>query len=271
MTIVVVAPAACERSAALAHKLAIPLVAFTTHLPLDCVAYLHYVDSSLRLFPADSQQSGPVFVDFVEGATAHRLRGAGEMIVKAIKGRSKGVLRVIDATAGLGRDSAVLASYGFAMTLLERNPIVAALLADGIERAHCSDDARLNEVVSLMQLHCADAATYLNNLSEAEYPDVVYLDPMFPPNDKSALVKKEMRLFQQLFHSADENRATEDYTELFNAARKRARIRVVVKRPRKADALAGRAPNYSVEGKAVRFDVYVAPSENACDLCNNNE
>ena len=29
-------------------------------------------------------------------------------------------------------------------------------------------------------------------------PDVVYLDPMFPHREKSALVKKEMRVFQEL-------------------------------------------------------------------------
>ncbi len=180
------------------------------------------------------------------------------MIVKAVKGRSKESLRVLDATAGLGRDSAVLAGFGFSVNLLEREPIVAALLADGLARAAQSDDARLNAIVSAMRLHCVDANTYLNALPPAACPDVINLDPMCPPSEKSALVKKEMRLFQQLFHSADSNGVIEDYSAMLVVARARARLRVVVKRPRKAEALAGQAPDYSLEGKAVRFDVYIS-------------
>lgn len=258
--VVVLAPAICERSSALALQLSLPLIDAIAQIPRDCVAYLQFVDSRLQLFPVDAQQSGPIAVDFVAGATAHRLRGAGELIVKAVKGRSKESLRVLDATAGLGRDSAVLAGFGFSVTLLERDPIVAALLADGLARAAQSDDARLNAIVSAMRLHCVDASTYLNALPAVDCPDVIYLDPMFPPSEKSALVKKEMRLFQQLFHSADSNSAMEDYSALLVAARSRARLRVVVKRPRKAEALAGLAPDYSLEGKAVRFDIYLSAS-----------
>lgn len=256
--VVVLAPITDECSNALAQKLSVPLMQTIAQIPRDCVAYLQFVDARLQLFPVDAQQSGPIAVDFVAGATAHRLRGAGELIVKAVKGRSKGLLRVLDATAGLGRDSAVLAGFGFNVTMLEREPIVAALLADGLARAAQSDDARLSAMVSAMQLHCVDASTYLSALAAADCPDVIYLDPMFPPTEKSALVKKEMRLFQQLLHSADTNSAIEDYTELLRSARACAKLRVVVKRPRKAEVLAGQSPDYSLEGKAVRFDVYIS-------------
>jgi 16S rRNA (guanine1516-N2)-methyltransferase len=256
--IVVVAPPGCERGVALAQQLAVPLVATSSQLPPACVAYLQFVDSRLQLFPADARQSGPVAVDLSAGATAHRLRGAGELIVKAVKGRSKELLQVLDATAGLGRDSAVLAGYGFGVTLLEREPIVAALLADGLARAAQSDDTRLNAIVSSMRLHCVDATAYLTTLSEMDWPDVIYLDPMFPPSEKSTLVKKEMRLFQQLFHRAGANGVAEDGANLLAVARTRARLRVVVKRPRKADPLAAQVPHYAVAGKAVRFDIYVS-------------
>jgi 16S rRNA (guanine1516-N2)-methyltransferase len=258
---VVVAPATCERSAALARQLAIPLVTSSESMPRDCIAYLQYCDSRLQLFPADAKQSGPISVDLVAGATAHRLRGAGELIVKAVKGRSKGALHVLDAMAGLGRDSAVLAGFGFAVTLLERDPIVAALLADGLERAAQNDDPRLKTIVSCMQLYCVDTAVYLSALPDINRPDVIYLDPMFPPSEKSALVKKEMRLFQQLLYRADQNSDAEDYSAILTKAREQARLRVVVKRPRKAAVLAGQGPDYSLEGKAVRFDVYVSARE----------
>jgi len=65
-------------------------------------------------------------------------------------------------------------------------------------------------------------------------------------------------LFQQLFHSHEEIAGGDDTVELLALAKQRARLRVVVKRPRKAEPLAQQAPSYALEGKAVRFDVYIA-------------
>jgi 16S rRNA (guanine1516-N2)-methyltransferase len=243
-----------QRAASLAAQLRLPLIqTLSAQLPADCVALLQFCAGRLQLQPVDAKQSGPVFVDFTGGANAYRLQGGAELIVKAVRGRSKENLRVLDATAGLGRDSLVLASRGFQVDMLERSPIVAALLADGLERGANSVDARLEQIVSLMTLHNTDALIYLRKLKENDRPDVIYLDPMFPPTEKSALVKKEMRLFQQLFHGLDER-----YDELLILAKNCARLRVVVKRPRKAEALAGQTPNYALEGKSVRFDVYTA-------------
>jgi 16S rRNA (guanine1516-N2)-methyltransferase len=42
---------------------------------------------------------------------------------------------VIDGTAGLGKDAFVLAGLGCKVTLVERHPVVVALLADGLARA----------------------------------------------------------------------------------------------------------------------------------------
>ena len=65
-------------------------------------------------------------------------------------------------------------------------------------------------------------------------PDVVYLDPMYPHRQKSALVKKEMRVFQSLVG------ADEDADLLLAPALALATRRVVVKRPDYAEPLAGR-------------------------------
>lgn len=56
-------------------------------------------------------------------------------------------------------------------------------------------------------------------------PDVVYLDPMYPHRQKSALVKKEMRVFQSLVGNDD------DADSLLIPAMTIAKRRVVVKRP----------------------------------------
>lgn len=248
-----------QRDETLAAQLSLPLVATVDALPKECAAYLSYSghfsqESRLQLFPADAKQSGPIYVDFASDAAAYRLQSGGELIVKAIKGRSKNSLSVIDATAGLGRDSFVLAAHGFDVTAIERNPVVAALLSDGLQRAAQSSAAEITARIHLVQ---TDAFVYFSNLPEEQRPDVVYLDPMFvnknkfAHNEKTALVKKDMRLFRQILSedSCDE-------TELLSAARKIAKLRVVVKRAIKADSLGGAEPAYALSGKAIRFDIY---------------
>jgi len=58
-------------------------------------------------------------------------------------------------------------------------------------------------------------------------PQVIHLDPMFPHREKSALVKKEMRLFREL--AGDDN----DAPRLLEAALDVATHRVVVSDPAK--------------------------------------
>jgi 16S rRNA (guanine1516-N2)-methyltransferase len=86
---------------------------------------------------------------------------------------------------------------------------------------------------------------------QGDQPDVVYLDPMFPHRKKSALVKKEMRLFQQ-FLGPDE-----DADALLEPALVLAKQRVVVKRPDTAPYLNNCEPNMAIKGKKLRFDVYL--------------
>ncbi len=237
------------RAAALAAQLMLPLCASSTELPSNCAAYLRYCDARLQLFPADPKQSGPVCVDFASGAATHRLQSGGELIVKAVKGRSKESLRVIDATAGLGRDSFILAAHGFDVTAIERNAIIAALLDDGLRRAQ---QLSVADIAARMRLISGDAQVFIAALAEAQRPEVIYLDPMFAHAEKAAQVKKEMRLFRQLL--GDE---TCDEAALLTTARAKAKLRVVVKRAIKAGYLAGVAPAYALSGKAIRFDIYV--------------
>jgi 16S rRNA (guanine1516-N2)-methyltransferase len=245
----VAAGAANGCAAALAQQLELPLIAADGDVPIDCVALLEFAGGVLRLRPCERRQSGPVAVDFAGGANRHRLRGGAELIAKAVRGRARGPLRVLDATAGLGRDAFVLAARGFEVTLLERSPVVAALLADGLARARAAEPA-VAEIAARMTLHNADAVAWL---AAAALPfDVICLDPMFPDGGGTALAKKEMRLFQQLQLDAGDEGA------LLRAARAVARLRVVVKRPLKAPALARQRPDYALEGRAVRFDVYTA-------------
>lgn len=181
-------------------------------------------------------------------------RLAGELLVKAARIKGLASANVFDATAGLGEDSFLLAAAGCNVTLCEANPVICALLQDGLARAAL--DERLAPIVARMHLVQADSLGVLaglaaGNSSEIPCPDVVYLDPMFPARQKSAAVKKKF----QLLHHLECPCANED--ELMAAALSVQPRKVVVKRPLKAPHLAGIKPSHSIEGKAVRYDCIV--------------
>jgi 16S rRNA (guanine1516-N2)-methyltransferase len=184
------------------------------------------------------QLGGPVFIDFVSGKNQHRRQfggGRGQPLAKAVGLKN-------------GANAFVFASLGCQVTMIEQQPLVAALLADAMQRAQT--DAETAQIISRMQLHQSDATKYLASLNEAERPDVVYLDPMYPAREKSALVKKEMQLLHQLV-GPDSNSA-----ELLNIARKVALKRVTVKRPKGAEFFADQKPHVSIESKNTRYDIY---------------
>jgi len=188
----------------------------------------------------------PIRVDF-QDVVDKRCRPEAKKVGLLRACKLKPGMRVIDATAGWGRDAAVLASSGAEVLLLEREPVLAALLEDGLERLHHNQSMPLN-----LKLRGDDARTYLKALTPAEYPDVIYLDPMHPARAKSAKVKKNLHALQALLGADD------DPLSLLEIARLRTRGRVVVKWPVRLPALL--KPDYAFEGKTVRFDVYLAPS-----------
>ncbi|MEB5974126.1 16S rRNA (guanine(1516)-N(2))-methyltransferase RsmJ [Pantoea dispersa] len=204
----------------------------------------------LELRKVDEPKLGGIFVDFVSGAMAHRRKfggGRGEAVAKAVGIKGDYLPDVVDATAGLGRDAFVLAALGCRVRMLERHPVVAALLEDGLRRGY--DDAEiggwLRERLTLLHVVSQQA---LSDITPA--PDVVYLDPMYPHRQKSALVKKEMRVFQSLVGP------DEDADALLEPARRLAKKRIVVKRPDYALPLAGVATQSAVVTKSHRFDIY---------------
>lgn len=215
---------------------------------------LGYVDGQLALAGDEGQYGKPLSVDFVSGKAAHRRQfggGRGQLVAKAC-GLSKGMTpSIVDATAGLGRDAFVLASLGAQVLMIERVAAIAALLQDGLNRAAMADETAL--IAGRMLLRHGDAAEQLASLvaDAGVAPQVIHLDPMFPHREKSALVKKEMRVFRELAGDDD------DAPRLLAAALDVATHRVVVKRPRKAPPIAGPAPQHTLEGKTSRYDLYV--------------
>lgn len=181
-----------------------------------------------------------------------------ELLVKAA--RTKGIAQpwAIDATAGFGEDSLLLAAAGFTVDLYEQDCVIVALLQDALDRA--ADDPALADAVARMRLHAGeDSIAGLHQTvasieqGELTAPDVVYLDPMFPERTKSAAVKKK---FQLLHHLEQPCADEETLVEAALAVRPR---KVVIKRPVKGPLLAGVKPSYQLAGKAVRYDVLVPP------------
>ena len=170
-----------------------------------------------------------------------------ELLVRAARVRGVAEPWAVDATAGLGEDSLLLAAAGFRVTLFERDETIAALLSDSLERA--AADPRLAEPVARMTLVAGDSIAALPRLTGT--PDVVLLDPMFPDRGKSASAKKKLQLIQMLESPCADEEA------LLAAALAAHPRKVVIKRPAKGPALAGAKPSYSLVGKAVRYDVIV--------------
>lgn len=171
-----------------------------------------------------------------------------EFLVRAARLKSAGDLPLaVDATAGLGEDAFLLAAAGFRVRLYEYDPVIAALLEDGLRRA--AEVPELQQIVARMELIAGDSVAALYHLPER--PDVVLLDPMFPARKKSALVKKKFQLLQKLeLPCADEK-------ELLEAAIAAGPKKIVIKRPLKGPVLAGKTPSYSLRGKAIRYDCLV--------------
>lgn len=215
---------------------------------------LAYSEKGLSLCDLSRKKINPVVVDFVSGSANHRrLYGGGksQMIAKAVGLKSNQFFPyVLDATAGLGGDSFVLASLGCRVTLVERNPIAYSLVKDGLERATHSGDHDLVEVVERMNLVFANSREFIEQIDEEHLPDVIYVDPMFPERKKSASVKKEMQFFHDIIGK------DEDADSLIKICREKAKYRVTVKRPKIAEYLGGVSPSTQIVGKSSRFDIY---------------
>ncbi len=210
--------------------------------------------NGLSLLRPGDKALGALLVDFNDGALTWRRNhggGTGQAVAKAVGLKQKKSLTILDATAGTATDSFVLAALGCHMTMVERHPIVAALLEDALLRAQ--NEVEVYDITQRMVLHNGSSLQYMQNQPDDSF-DVVYLDPMFPHSGKKAQVKKSMQYFRDMVGK------DEDADDLLAPAIRLAKYRVVVKRPRKSPYLNNQTPSYSQEGKANRFDIYVNKS-----------
>jgi len=240
----------CPRYDALANCLGLPRI---YKLP-DKGSVLIISQKGLSLLLTDDHgRHMRVRVDFTSGDWQRRIASVRrEQLICAMGRKANRTTTIIDATGGLGRDAFLLAAARFQVQIFERNSLLAALLEDGLVRARESQMTR--NICARILLTCSDACHYLEG--QQQKADIVYLDPLFPPQKKSAKVKKELQVIREIADRDD------DATRLFAAALKGATKRVVVKRPRHGPWLDDRSPSYCVSGKVVRFDIYLVSTKN---------
>ena len=221
-------------------------------IPEPGLLYLKVSRDGLSLM-RDGMELRPDFAEMLPRIKQGALQR--EMLVKAARVKGVEAPRAVDATAGLGEDSLLLAAAGFTVALCEADPVIAALLEDALARASAHEV--LGPIVERMHLVAGDSRIALERAgaSTGAQPDVVYLDPMFPGRTKSAAVKKKF----QLIHGLERPTEPLDEESLLQAALAACPRKVVIKRPVKGPYLAGVKPSHAIAGKAVRYDCIVPP------------
>ncbi len=234
----------------------------------NALFYLYWRDQKLTLRDQSTKNTVDICIDFCAGKHKHRLQfggGYGQPLARAINAKANetdNTHKVCDATGGLGQDAFVFASLGCQVVILERSPIIYALLQDGIQRAQ--QDQEMVNIAQRMKVCPMDSRQLPGNWTEASLPATVYLDPMYPHTAKSAAAKKGMQTLQRLLpleHQLSGGNPDPDAREeqsLLLSALQTATQRVAVKRPVKAPALPGPAPVGSIKSPNTRYDLYNA-------------
>lgn len=181
-----------------------------------------------------------VFVDFEDKHLKFRSQAHlnAELIIKAVLGKKKQATSIMDCTAGFGKDSYILSLTGSQVSAYESNPVMHALLSDGLNRLPIEN----------IRLHKKDAINAIKSTS----CEVIYIDPMYPASKKSAKNNKHM-MFLQAFVGAQAQMAE----NLLQQALQSAAKKIVIKRPLKAPYVTALKPTSQIFGKAVRFDTYI--------------
>lgn len=234
----------------LATRLRIPLISPADLADSSLEYYLSLATLGLCLFQNTGRAPGAVLVDFTSPALNFRIDDSAknQQIIKAVGAKGAVLPKILDATAGLGKDAYLLASRGCAVMMLERSIIIHAMLEDGLRRAQKSE-ARVATIAAKLELQLADFLSWDNQGQEI---DVVYLDPMFPQGNRSARVKKDMFLLQGVLgHGVDEKGLLEKALTI-------ASNRVVVKRAKSSPYLCGLNPSMEFKGGSSRYDVYLS-------------
>lgn len=191
--------------------------------------------------------SKPISIDFAEyDRTMKRGVGGRSLLLKALGLTKTPGLRILDATGGLMRDAFFIAKFGGDVTAIERSPVLAEMIKAALAVIPALTVIPAKAGIQLQFIE-GNAIEIIPSLPAF---DVIYLDPMFR-EEKSAKAKKDLQFLQALHK--DE---VDDAEALLDIALKHATLRVVVKRAKHAPYLGGHQPDWSLESKTIRFDIF---------------
>ena len=224
-----------------------------------------YSNDRLQLLYIDNtskDKENPFYIDFLDGDIKYRSSAThlnNELVVKACGGIKaiKNNNCIWDLTAGLGRDSFILASAGFNVMLFEKNLIIHGLLKDAIRRLESNENNIVSERLKLYDT--INSCDILNNINMDLKPDIIYLDPMYESGDvgKKSKVKKETQILHRILGKEENSIDHESNNkQLLDTARNLAKSKIVVKRPYNAKYLAQSKPHNSITAGKTRFDIY---------------
>ncbi|MDR4493122.1 MAG: class I SAM-dependent methyltransferase [Nitrospirales bacterium] len=154
---------------------------------------LHKQDEHLQLIDQDEPSLTPFVIDFVSGKLDYRRKyghAGGEAISETVgikKGQrpNVGCRRVGSRCVCVGHHGMPRA---YDRTLGHHWPTSG-------RHAGAREDKKIGKLIhEKLSLTCGDSQQVL--LEVPFEPEVIYLDPMFPQKEKSALVKKDMRILQ---------------------------------------------------------------------------
>lgn len=216
---------------------------------IDNFDYIFLKENNILYLKNCNSNLPAICCDFEDKSLLYRLKASGknQELEKAC-GISKNIKTIIDTTAGMGKDSFLLASYNTKVIMIEQNKLIYYLLQDGIKRGIDSNNYKIKNICNNMILYNNNSINFLQNIYEKV--DCIYLDPMFTKENGKSLVKKEMQIFHNLAFYGDN-------TKLFDIAMQKAKNRIVVKRMIDSQLLINKQPDYQIKGKTIRYDIYL--------------
>lgn len=164
-----------------------------------------------------------------------------DLLRKAL-GKDKN-LRILDATAGLCRETLRMAYWGHHVWACEKNRELAHHLQLAFEEAR--GDEFYASWISRVTFVSKATEDFLTN--EASF-DVIVIDPMFSEERRKALPKKDLQFLGTLVGHDDNSEF------LLKKCLPHVSKKLLLKRPLKASTLL--KPLHSVIGRAHRWDVY---------------
>ena len=199
---------------------------------------INFNKDRIELINASYKEAVSISIDFLDEAINNkiksRLSGKKDIFSKLFPIKNSTLL---DCTAGYGRDSYVLRSMGFNITMIENSPIMSLLLNDALKKLKLSN----------FKMYHGNSYDYLNH--SEKYYDYIYIDFMFDKLKKNSLSSKNDETLKLI--SFQEN----NKNNLIRLAIKKANNRVVVKEPKYSLSNILK-PEYTIKTKLLNFNIY---------------